>query len=46
MQPVQFTTDPDQMVPKGAVWSGSTLYAIPLNILRNSCIKSKQESKE
>ena len=25
----------------GAVWSGSTLFAIPLSILRNNCIKNK-----
>ena len=24
--------DPDQTAPEGAVWSGSTLFAIPLNI--------------
>ena len=29
---------------KWAVWSGSTLFAIPLNILRNNCIKSKKKS--
>ena len=28
-----------------AVWSGSTLFAIPLSILRNSCIKSKIYAK-
>ena len=28
--------DPDQTAPEGAVWSGSTLFAIPLNILRNN----------
>ena len=26
--------DPDQTAPEGAVWSGSTLFAIPLSILR------------
>ena len=35
------SADPDQTAPEGAVWSGSTLFAIPLSILRNSCIKSK-----
>ena len=33
--------DPDQTAPEGAVWSGSTLFAIPLSILRNSCIKKQ-----
>ena len=32
------SADPD---PEWAVWSGSTLFAFPLNILRNNCIKSK-----
>ena len=35
------SADPDQTAPEGAVWSGSTLFAIPLCILRNICIKSK-----
>ena len=35
------SADPDQTAPSGAVWSGSTLFAIQLRILRNSCIKSK-----
>ena len=35
------SADPDQTAPEGAVWSGSTLFAIPLSILRNSCVKSK-----
>ena len=26
------SVDPDQTAPGGAVWSGSTLFAIPLNI--------------
>ena len=26
------SVDPDQTAPEGAVWSGSTLFAIPLNI--------------
>ena len=34
------SVDPDQTALSGAVWSGSTLFAIPLNILRNNCIKS------
>ena len=33
--------DPDQTAPKGAVWSGSTLFAISFSILRNNCIESK-----
>ena len=32
--------------PEGAVWSGSTLFAIPLSILRNYCIKSKISAKK
>ena len=35
------SVDPDQTTPEGAVWSGSTLFAIPLSILRNNCIKIK-----
>ena len=26
------SVDPDQTAPEGAVWSGSTLFAIPPNI--------------
>ena len=26
--------DPDQTAPEGAVWSGSTLFVIPLSIFR------------
>ena len=34
--------DPDQTAPEeAAVWSGSTLFAFPLSILRNNCSKSK-----
>ena len=33
--------DLDQTATEGAVWSGSTLFAFSLSILRNSCIKSK-----
>ena len=29
--------DTDQI--EGVVWAGSTLFAIPLSILRNNCIK-------
>ena len=35
------SANPDQTAPEGAVWSGSTLFAIPLIILRSSCMKSK-----
>ena len=35
------STDPDQTASEGAVWSGSTLLAIPLIILRNDCMTSK-----
>ena len=35
------SVDPDQTAPTGAVWSGSTLFAIPLNISRNNCIKKQ-----
>ena len=31
---------PDQTAAEGAVWSGSSLFAIPLNIVRDKCIKS------
>ena len=36
----------DQTAPEGAVWSGSTLFAISLSILRNICIKSKILAKK
>ena len=32
------SADLDQTAPEGAVWSGSTLFAIPLSVLRNNCI--------
>ena len=35
------SADPDQTAAEGAVLSGSTLIAFPLNILRNICIKVK-----
>ena len=34
------SADPDQTAPEGAVWSGSTLFAIPLSMLRNKCIRN------
>ena len=30
------SADPDQTAPEGAVWSGSTLFAIPLSILETA----------
>ena len=33
------SADPDQNAPEEAVWSGSTLFAFPLSILRNNCTK-------
>ena len=39
--------DPDQTACEGAVWSGSTLFAIPPSILRKKkCIKSKLWAKK
>ena len=35
------SADLDQAAPSGAVWSGSTMLAIPLSILSHRCIKSK-----
>ena len=35
------SADLNHTAPEEAVWSGSTLFAIPLSILRNSCIKKK-----
>ena len=35
------SADPDQTAPEGAVWSESTMFAIPLHILRNNSLKSK-----
>ena len=32
------SADPDQTAPEGAVWSGATLFAILLSILRSNCI--------
>ena len=37
---------PDQTAPEEAVWSGSTLFAISLSILRNSSTKSKNKAKK
>ena len=35
------SVDPDQIAFEVAVWSGSTLFANLLSILRNNCIKNK-----
>ena len=35
------SADPDQTAFEGAVWSGSTLFTVPLIIVRNNCIKNK-----
>ena len=40
------SVDPDQIAPERAVWSGSTLFAIPLSISRNNCIKSSIYAKK
>ena len=37
--------DPDQTAPEGAVWSGSTMFEVPLSVLRNNCIKRKLFAK-
>ena len=39
------TVDPDQTAPNGAVWSGSTLFVIPLSILRKLHKKQKLGQK-
>ena len=35
------SADPDQTAPWGAVWSGSTLLAIPLNVFGNNYIEKQ-----
>ena len=35
------SADPDQTAPEGAVWSGSSLFAIQLSILWDKCMKNK-----
>ena len=37
---------PDQTAPEGAVWSGLTLFAIPLSKLTNNYIESKIKIKK
>ena len=45
------SADPDQTTPKGAVWSGSILFAIPISILwkktasKAECRQKKYETK-
>ena len=39
--PYANNADPDQSALEGAIWSGSSLFAIPLSILGDKCIKSK-----
>ena len=39
------SADPDQTAPEEVVWSGSTLFAIPLSILAKWCMKSKIQAK-
>ena len=36
--PYADSADPDQTAPEGVIWSGSSLFAIPLSILRDKCI--------
>ena len=36
------SADPDQTAPEGAVWLGSTLFVIPLQILRSNGISNYQ----
>ena len=40
------SVDSDQIDPEGSVLSGSTLFAIPLSILRNNCIKKQNLGKK
>ena len=40
------SADPDQTAPEGAVWYGSTLFASPLCIFGDNCIKSKIKAKK
>ena len=40
------SADPDHTAPVKAVRSRSTLFAIPLGILENNCIKSKIWNKK
>ena len=38
------SVDHDQTAPEGAVWSGSTLFAIPLSILRKNFMYRKKQN--
>ena len=38
--------DPDQTAPEGTVWSGSTLFAIPLSYLKDKMQNLGQNSME
>ena len=40
------SVDPDEPGPEGGVWAGSTLFAFPLSILRNNCMKRKSLKKK
>ena len=40
------SADPDQTAPEGAVWSWSTLFAIPLSILRQKLYKMQNLDKK
>ena len=40
------SADPDQTAPSEAVWSGSALFAIPLSILKDTCIKKQNLSQK
>ena len=44
--PYANSADPDQTAPDGAVWSGSSLFAIPHSILRDKCAKSKRLARK
>ena len=36
-----YANSADNKIVQGAVWSGSTLFAITQSILKNNCIKGK-----
>ena len=40
------SADPDQTTPEGAVWSGSTLFAIQLSILLHTKYKKQNLGKK
>ena len=41
-----YSADPDQTAPERAVWSESSLFAIPLSILRHNCINILEGDKK